>query len=566
MRLRKTAVRFQPIVAFKTGLLLLAHTITATAFGLEKHLDVRSASISSLHDALFSGQTTCRTIISAHISRIQAFNPIINAITALDPACLSAADALDAQLAAGNVTGRPLFCIPVLLKDSFDAAGMSTAAGCLALARNRPRVDSPTVAALRSAGAVVLGRASMHELALEGISASSLAGQVRNPYDLRRTPGGSSGGSGAAVAAGFAVLATGTDTVNSLRSPASANGLCSFRPTTGLVSKEGIVPVSATQDAIGAMGRSVEDIAVALQVMAGARGEDVPDEVVGTHYVKEMMEGDGLKGLRLGVVDGFFNHTADPETDPVNNAMESMMSLLKNAGVTIVNITDPVFDAVSILTSLDVQRFEYKEQLGLYLGRTDLDGEDVPRSFDQLYHGNRESQDFVVLPYQYDFINKSSTASTSDDEYKTRQAGIRRLTEHLAATFATHSLEALIYPQQKNLVVEIGSPSQAGRNGILAALTGSPVVVVPAGYSPEEGGRGGVPIGMEILGMSWTEGRLLGIARSISQLPGAPAWRMPGTVNSSVEVRAYEEVPVIVPDRGSVPPEYPLGNLWHGPV
>ncbi|KAH9437016.1 hypothetical protein MCOR02_000677 [Pyricularia oryzae] len=189
MRLRKTAVRFQPIVAFKTGLLLLAHTITATAFGLEKHLDVRSASISSLHDALFSGQTTCRTIISAHISRIQAFNPSINAITALDPACLSAADALDAQLAAGNVTGRPLFCIPVLLKDSFDAAGMSTAAGCLALARNRPRVDSPTVAALRSAGAVVLGRASMHELALEGISASSLAGQVRNPYDLRRTPG-----------------------------------------------------------------------------------------------------------------------------------------------------------------------------------------------------------------------------------------------------------------------------------------------------------------------------------------------------------------------------------------
>ncbi|KAI6381806.1 hypothetical protein MCOR25_001037 [Pyricularia grisea] len=564
MWLRKTCIYSQPIAVFKTGLLLLAHINTATALGLEEHLDVRSASISSLHDALFSGQTTCRTIISAHLSRIQALNPTINAITALDPACLSAADALDAQLAAGNVTGRPLFCIPVLLKDSFDAAGMSTAAGCLALARNRPRVDSPTVAALRSAGAVVLGRASMHELALEGISASSLAGQVRNPYDLGRTPGGSSGGSGAAVAAGFAVLATGTDTVNSLRSPASANGLCSFRPTTGLISKEGIVPVSATQDAVGAMGRSVEDVAVALQVMAGARGEGVPEGAVGTDYVKEMLDGRGLKELRLGVVDGFFNHTADPETDPVNDAMQSMMSLLKDAGAILVNITDPVFDAVSILTNLDVQRFEYKEQLDLYLGRADLDGEDVPRSFDQLYHGNRGSQDFVVLPYQYDFINKSSTASTSDEEYKTRQAGIRRLTEKLAATFAAHSLDALVYPQQRNLVVEIGSPSQAGRNGILAALTGSPVVVVPAGYSPVEGGRGGVPIGMEILGLPWSEARLLGIARGISLLPGAPAWRMPGSVNASVEVRSFEEVPVVVPDRGSVPAEYPLGNLWLG--
>lgn len=230
--------------------------------------DVREATISTVHASLFSGLTTCRDIVSSYIARIECFNTDINAIIALNPDALQIADTLDESLSRGNATGS-LFCIPILLKDNFDALPMPSTAGCLALKESTPVHDGPTVAAFRRAGAVILGKTNLHELALEGLSVSSLGGQTVNPYDLSRTPGGSSGGTGAAIAASFAVFGTGSDTVNSLRSPASANSLFSFRPTRGLISRAGVIPNSYTQDTIGAIGRSLPDIATALTVMAG---------------------------------------------------------------------------------------------------------------------------------------------------------------------------------------------------------------------------------------------------------------------------------------------------------
>jgi Asp-tRNA(Asn)/Glu-tRNA(Gln) amidotransferase A subunit family amidase len=523
--------------------------------------DAREATIDGIHNALFSGLTTCRTVVSSFLARIEEFNPTINAIIALNPSALSIADDLDIQLASGNATGS-LFCIPILLKDNFDAAGMPTTGGNLLMADAQPRFDAPAVAAFRDAGAVILGKANLHEFALEGISVSSLGGQTVNPYDHTRTPGGSSGGSGAAIGASLAVFATGSDTVNSLRSPASANSLFSFRPTRGLITRAGVVPISYTQDTIGAMARNLKDLATALTVMASI-GYDPKDNVTslappsawGKDYTAAL-HGGRLKGLRLGVLDGFFNHTASVETTPVNNVMTSVLSSLTSAGVELVNITDPLYNALSISASLDVQTCEYRELLDAYLSNPNLTGSH-PQSFNEIY----TSDEFVVIPAQYTYVNTAFTCNTGNSSYISRQHGITNLTTALRSTFITHNLDAIIYPEQKNLVVKIGSPSQSGRNGILAALTGSPVIVVPAGFSEaSDEAPVGVPVGMEILGRPFSEDKLLNIAQHVTQVL-APVRKMPAFANYSVERREYESVPVITPDRGNIPAAYPLGTL-----
>lgn len=187
---------------------LILGLFTSLATTQSTQFDAREATISTVHTALFTGQNTCRDIVSAFIARIQAHNSKINAIISLNANALNDADQLDLSLRAGNGTGS-LFCVPILLKDNYDAAGIPTTAGCAALNSSIPSEDAPTVAAFKNAGAVILGKANLHEFALEGLSVSSLCGQTINPYDLTRTPGGSSGGTGAAIAASFAVFGTG---------------------------------------------------------------------------------------------------------------------------------------------------------------------------------------------------------------------------------------------------------------------------------------------------------------------------------------------------------------------
>lgn len=530
-------------------------------WALSDLFDVREATIETVHNALFTRTTTCRDIVSSFIARIETFNPTIDAVISLNPNALAVADHLDGQIAAGNVTGA-LFCIPVLLKDNFDAVGMSTTGGCRGLTDNKPLADAPTVKALVDSGAVILGKTNLHEMALEGLTVSSLGGQTVNPYDLTRTPGGSSGGSGAALAANFAMLATGTDTVNSLRSPASANALFSFRPTRGLISRAGVIPVSYTQDTVGAMARTLQGLAIALTVMASV-GYDprdnatalAPPEVRRRDYTASL-HGGGLRGLRLGLLHGFFNHSASSETSPVNDIMANMVSKLTDAGVHVVNITEPIYDTLAI-AAMDIQAFEFRELLDAYLAAASHPGSSHPTSFEALY----SSREFLVIPAQHKFIQRASHLSTSDAAYSETLGRIHNLARALEATFARSNLDAIIYPEQKNLVVKLGSPSQSGRNGILAALTGHPVVCVPAGFSPPSADApAGVPVGMEILGRPWSEGLLLNIARHVSEL--VPVRRMPPFASQTVEPRAYDAVPTIVPG-GSVkiPVEYPVGAL-----
>lgn len=189
-------------IASATSLLLTVTHATTTSF------ESREATIETVHNALFSGINSCRDVISSFIARIEAVNPTINAVLTLNPNAFDLADDLDVQLAAGNATGA-LFCVPVLLKDNYDTSEMNTTGGSLALAGSRPSQDAPSVAAMKRAGAIILGKLNLHELALEGISVSSYGGQTVNAYDHTRTPGGSSGGTGAAIGSNFAIFGTG---------------------------------------------------------------------------------------------------------------------------------------------------------------------------------------------------------------------------------------------------------------------------------------------------------------------------------------------------------------------
>ena len=530
----------------------------ASAVGYEA-FDAREATIDSVQHDLFSGLVTCRTVVSAFLSRIEALNGNINAIIALNPQALTQADALDEALSRGNATGS-LFCIPVLLKDNFDTVDMPTTGGNLAMNASRPSLDAPTVVALKHAGAIVIGKTNLHEFALEGLSVSSLGGQTTNPYDRTRTPGGSSGGSGAAVAASFAVFAIGSDTVNSLRSPASANSVFSIRPTRGLVTRRGVIPISYTQDAVGPIARNMGDVAKALTVMAGV-GYDpednttalIPNGFSGKDFSAPLTSG-SLKGLRFGVLEGFFNRTASNETTPVNDAMLSMINRLKVAGSVIVSINDSIYNA-SKIASLDVQRFEYRESVDSYL-RQDYIGGSHPSSLEQIYSGS----EFLVIPSQYEYVNTALMSSTSNVTYDTVKAAIANLTLALQSIFSANALDFIIYPEQKNLVVKIGSPSQSGRNGILAALTGSPVVTTTLGFSPPfENAPIGIPMGMEILGRPWSEETLLQTAWQMEQLMHLR--KMPKFAERVVEVKHYKNVPEVKPNVRNIAAAYPLGVL-----
>ncbi|KAF1983176.1 amidase signature enzyme [Aulographum hederae CBS 113979] len=529
--------------------------------------DAREATIESVHNSIFNGNISCRDVALSFLSRIEVLNNRTNAIISLDPTALATADRLDALLSSSNATGS-LFCIPVLLKDNYNTASTPTTAGNLALGQSRPSADAPVVAALKNAGAIILGKANLHELALEGLSVSSLGGQTFNPYDSTRTPGGSSGGSGAAVAASFSVFATGTDTVNSLRSPPSANSLFSIRPTRGLITRRGIVPISYTQDVVGPIARTIKDVAAALNVMAsvGFDAEDnatalIPPSSKGVDYT-ESIGSESLSGLRFGLLTSFFNRTSSSENDPVNDAMDKTVARLRAEGATIVPINETIFNVTAIAVN-DVQRLEYREAMDAYLSSPSLGGQH-PSHLSELYSTNSSGKGgrFLVIPGQYEYVNTALISSTSNATYSSTLSKIQDLKQAVADSFTRNNLTALLYPEQRNLVVKIGSPSQAGRNGILAALTGSPVVTVPIGFSPPTNDAPiGVPIGMEIFGRPWEESKLLGIGwemEKLFQIRKPPIW-----AEEVVEVTEFsqEKLEAFKPNRGNIPGVYSLGTL-----
>ena len=331
---------------------------------------IEETTIVDIQQALQTNIRTGRQIVQAYFDRIAAYDrkgPTLNSILSLNPKALVEADRLDAERAAGAPVG-PLHCVPLVLKDNYNTADLPTTGGSASLAGMRSPADAFVVARLRKAGAIILGKSNMHEFALSGTTMSSLGGQTLNPYDLTRTPGGSSGGTGTAVAANLALAGTGSDTVNSIRSPASANALVGIRPTKGLVSRAGIMPVSETQDAIGPIARTVADAARLLEVMAGYDQNDpstassIGNTSVG--YVQFLKPG-GLRGARIGLLKTLLGN--GPEHQEVNGVIATAMVALKNAGAELVEVHAPALDADRLIADNDVQKYEFKALLNAYL-------------------------------------------------------------------------------------------------------------------------------------------------------------------------------------------------------
>lgn len=310
---------------------------------------------------------------------------------------------------------------------------------------------------------------------------------------------------------------------------------------------------------MGAIGRSVKDLAIALNVMASV-GHDPNDNTTALvlpavreiDYSTAIYES-SLKGLRLGLLQGFFNRTVNSETTPVNQVMDQIVLVLEAAGATVVSINEAVYNITTIGT-LDVQTSEYRENMNFYLSSSFSGSR--PKDFSELYASGK----FLVVPSQYNYVNTARVSSTSNASYSVTKLAIQNLSTIVKTTFTANHLDAFIYPEQKNLVVKIGSSSQSGRNGILAALTGFPVLTVPAGFSPATREAPiGVPIGMEIMGLPWTEAKLLGIAARISDIMSIR--KMPAYANQSVEVPYYKEVPVVRPNSSNILKAYPIGVL-----
>jgi Asp-tRNA(Asn)/Glu-tRNA(Gln) amidotransferase A subunit family amidase len=349
----------------------------------------------------------------------------------------------------------------------------------------------------------------MSEFARGGMSLSSLGGQVMNPYDPTRTPGGSSGGTGAALAANLAVLGTGSDTGQSIRSPASANNLVGIRPTRGLVSRSGVIPNSQTQDEVGPIARTVTDAALLLDVMAGYDADD-PITAFGTGRIPKsythLLRTDALGGARIGVMTNLFG-SAERHRE-VNSVMAGVVAKIETLGAAIVRFELPEYGTLAPVVA--TASFEARTVMERYFSSL---GPSAPiKSFHQLV----AARNSVVQKALEEEIAVAD--GMNSQVYKDRMLNRDKLRLAVAKTMADLNLDAILYPLQKILVVPVTAGDQTERNGTLSNGTGFPAVTFPAGFSTASASAPlGVPVGGELLGLDFTEDKLLAYAYAIEQ-------------------------------------------------
>ena len=466
--------------------------------------DVAEKSVSELGAAMADGTVTAVELVAAYLDRIDAFDqrgPALNAMIAINPRAAEVAAELDAERAAGNVRG-PLHGIPVVVKDNYDTADMPTTAGTLGLATSVPPDDSTQVRRLREAGAIVLGKTNMHELARGITTVASFGGQTRNPYEPSRNPGGSSGGTGAAVGASFGAFGMGSDTCGSIRIPAAHHALAGLRGTRGLASGDGIVPLSLTQDIGGPLARTVRDLAYALDATVGPDPADETTRLgegnVPATYLTALNR-EGLSGARLGLVPAMFDEgdAGRPVRDIIERAAEDMERL----GATVVEIED--FDPSELTQDASVIGQEFPFHLNDYLEAT-------PAAH------VRSLADFVSAGLYHGILEGGLARSLEVEELDTEdyRASLARRDENRAAVTALldeRELDALLYPTIRRTARPIGQP-QPGSNCALSATSGLPAITVPAGFADDD-----MPVGLELLGRAWAESRLLELAYAYEQ-------------------------------------------------
>ena len=466
------------------------------------------ATVAGIHAAMLAKEITCRDLVDFYLKRIDAYDKkgtSLNAIILINPKAREEADKLDAEFKKTGKLSGPLHGIPILLKDNFDTFDMPTTAGSLSLAGFIPKDDAFVTARLRKAGAIILVKTNLHEFAIWGETISSILGQTLNPYDLTRTPGGSSGGTGAGIAANFGVIGLGTDTINSIRSPASANSLVGIRPTIGLVSRDGIVPYSFTQDAAGPICRTVEDAVRALDVIVGYDSAD-PETAWSVGLVPAggyaaSLKKDGIKGKRIGVLESFFGK--EEKHAEVNRVTKEAIKVFTQNGAEVVSITE-VIDSGWLVSRVSVHLDDLKDHLNIYL--KDLPPNAPVHSVEEVMASGKYSPSIKAN------MDTAMALSTGTPEYNKKLALRTGMRTRVMKLMADYKLDAIVYPHQLQLVCKVGE-SQTARNGVLCSVTGFPSIAVPAGFSqPEPDAPLGIPIGMEIMGRPWTEPLLIELA------------------------------------------------------
>ncbi len=489
--------------------------------GMAKTIELDAATIADLNAAFDAGTLSSEQLVTLCLARIQAYDrqgPSLHAVLTLNPRALETARALDAER---RTAGRrsPLHGIPIVLKDNYNTFDLPTTGGSVLLEGSIPPDDAFVVKQLRAAGAIILAKVNLSEFASGGAH-SSLGGQSLNPHDLTRTPSGSSGGTGVAIAAGYAAFGMGTDTGGSIRGPSTSNGIVGLKPTLGLLSRSGIIPLALSFDTGGPMARSVYDVAAALGVMTGVDAADRATVKSGrrveadyTKYLKP----DALKGARIGVARDFLG--ADPDVDWV---VDAALDAMKAAGATVVDVHYPkwLLDAKENFYTA-VRYPEFAAQIADYLATL---GPAYPKTLAQMIErANRfnatRADGAGPNPSRWSLFKREAESGTLDDYRYTsvRDYGLPLVRAAVDGIIQSQTLDAIVYPTSSRRPGPIAESGGGGGTGApsatnIANLTGFPDLIVPAGFTGDN-----LPVGLSFFGPAFSEAKLLALGFSFEQ-------------------------------------------------
>ena len=479
---------------------------------------IEEATIAQLQDAMRAGRITARALAQLYLARIAALDEkTVNAIIELNPDALTIADALDAERKAGRLRG-PMHGIPIVIKDNIDSADrMHTTAGSLALAGSIATRDAHIVRRLREAGAVIIGKTNLTEWAnfrsTHSTSGwSGRGGLTRNPYALDRNACGSSSGTGAAVSASFAAAGIGTETDGSIVCPSSSCGLAGIKPTLGLVSRSGIIPIAHSQDTAGPMARTVTDAAILLGALTGIDSLDPITAKSRSHAhgdYTQFLDPNGLRGARIGVARQYFGFN-----DRVDAVMHDAIDVITKLGATIVDPANLETSGKYDDTEFEVLLYEFKNDINAYLAN--LASNVQSRTLADLIRFNEEHRD-AEMPYfgQELFLQAEKKGPLTDAAYRKALAKNHRLSrdEGIDATIRKHKLDAIIAPTGGPVWCTdlVNGDHFTGGYSSASAVAGYPHVTVPAGYVFD------LPVGLSFFAGAWSEPALIKYAYAFEQ-------------------------------------------------
>lgn len=473
---------------------------------ITEEVNIVELSIQELQHLLEKGIMTSEKLVKTYLERISMYDkegPAINSLIYINEEAIITARELDLERRESG-PGSLLHGIPIILKDNFDTVDMPTTAASLVLEHSVPLEDAFIVKQLREAGAIIIGKANLHEFALGISSESSLGGQTLNPYKLDRHPGGSSGGTAAAVAANFGAVGLGTDTGCSIRNPAAHNNLFGLRPTYGLTSRAGIVPISFTQDTGGPIGRTVSDIAIIMDEIAGKYDPRDPSTKLGEgkpplSYLNHL-NSDKLKTTKIGILRDRFGETEEAEA--TNQQINQAIDTMKGNGTEIIEFSMP---KLKDFDSLSIPYFEFKVAIEEYLLSLGENGS--ISSLKEIIESNLSRE--VIK----EDLKKCLNLSLEDPKYKKVLKERETFRDVLINKMNELEIDVMLYPTFKSPAPKIGEQKWEDNNGDLSAYSGLPAISIPAGLT-----KLGIPVGLELLARPFEEDILIEIAYSFEQL------------------------------------------------